>query len=247
MSFWVRKKFPHIALCLVLCSSDMQLRKSKLKLRMIINNKYLFDFDYNYFLTLVTDHIMLFDLRSQMAYNELEEILLDNEWNHVQVSRVDVLSLEGVIVEKEIVRIIGVYVYDHLSSMRNIQFVNPNYGKRKDNLFFCNGDLEPHCSPLPKRQRKFLDMGGFQTPNMHQHGNLGSVAQIKPVRFKTVFEDRGKYAAMYSGAGKEWDIEWLSLLPSLQPLTGANMVLNPVVSNTISGLCNEKGILISHK
>ena len=103
MSFWVRKKFPHIALCLVLCSSDMQLRKSKLKLRMLINNKYLFDFDYNYFLTLVTDHIMLFDLRSQMAYNELEEILLDNEWNHVQVSRVDVLSLEGVIVEKEIV------------------------------------------------------------------------------------------------------------------------------------------------
>ena len=126
VSFWFRNKFPAIALCVALGSIYVE---SAMTAVVIINGNEWNNCDDERYLQVIPDHIYIFDLQN-IIYKEnleegirkkeknLEEAVLENEWNHVEIIYKDVTG-SPILVES------GIHVLKQKSITEVIRFTNP--------------------------------------------------------------------------------------------------------------------------
>ncbi|XP_017440289.2 disease resistance protein TAO1 isoform X2 [Vigna angularis] len=122
-SFWIRNKFPGKVLCLFVAPKDGDI-SDYVKLMLVINDKvYVCFFDRLKFLKLGAEHTFLFDLRNLIFTNNLYEVPLENEWNHVKVIYFDSKAASMPIES-------GIHVFKQESSDEDIMFTDP-YAKTR--------------------------------------------------------------------------------------------------------------------
>ncbi|XP_045787151.1 disease resistance protein RUN1-like [Trifolium pratense] len=121
ISFWFRNKFPAIALCLV---PDSMFVTSSIYPTVIINgNKRDLDSrDTDEYgepcLSIEPDHTYIFDLQKMKFEDNLDEALLNNEWNHVEIMYTDANN-HSMLIES------GIHVFKQKSRIEDIRFTNP--------------------------------------------------------------------------------------------------------------------------
>ncbi|XP_028805584.1 TMV resistance protein N-like isoform X2 [Neltuma alba] len=89
MTFWVREKFPVIALCYVFAvEGEMKKEGFSCEVRFFINGEELFELEIpTSFAKMVTDHVWLFDLRTLPPFQgKAFDSYLDDNWNQVEIS-----------------------------------------------------------------------------------------------------------------------------------------------------------------
>jgi len=123
ISFWIRNKFPAIALCLFPVSLFVE---STIYPHVLINgneceldsrNKHKFRYD-DPCLVVQPDHTYIFDLQQMKFEDNLDEALLEDEWNHVEImyrgENTDLVLVES-----------GIHVFKQKSSIEDIRFTSP--------------------------------------------------------------------------------------------------------------------------
>ncbi|WVZ15623.1 hypothetical protein V8G54_013189 [Vigna mungo] len=94
---------------------------------LLINEKvYVCFFDRLKFLKLGAEHTFLFDLRNLIFTNNLYEVPLENEWNHVKVIYFDSTAASMPTCFQA-----GIHVFKQESSDEEIMFTDPYAKKRK--------------------------------------------------------------------------------------------------------------------
>ncbi|KAG4977447.1 hypothetical protein JHK86_036921 [Glycine max] len=123
ISFWFRNKFPVISLCL---AGLMHKHPFGLKPIVSINgNKMKTEFQRRWFyfeFPVLTDHILIFGERQIKFEDNVDEVVSENDWNHVVVS-VDV-DFKWNPTEPLVVRT-GLHVIKPKSSVEDIRFIDP--------------------------------------------------------------------------------------------------------------------------
>ncbi|KAK7315434.1 hypothetical protein VNO77_33981 [Canavalia gladiata] len=144
IEFWVRKEFPALDLCVVIAGWEdgyMEFFEDYLCLR--VNDKWTpipLHVRYDIY-DLQMDHMLLFRLGRKVVEDELQGLLLPDQWNRVEVS-----------VEEGTAKSIGIYVYEQENTMHNILFSRPSSLKRTcRDLYNSNSDLVLGCHPLIKK------------------------------------------------------------------------------------------------
>ncbi|KAG4395874.1 hypothetical protein GLYMA_19G054700v4 [Glycine max] len=140
ISFWFRNKLPAIAICLVMeqvCACEYSSSSKGDTLRplmipttfrlmspiVIINGNEQFLFDSWEMVRMGSDCTCLFDLRETIQQNNLNETLLENEWNHAVIKCPDLNFGQKSIKN-------GIHLLKQESSMEDFRFTNP-FRKRK--------------------------------------------------------------------------------------------------------------------
>ncbi|KAG4914975.1 hypothetical protein JHK87_052532 [Glycine soja] len=140
ISFWFRNKLPAIAICLVMeqvcvCEYSSSSKGDTLRPLMIpttfrlmspiviINGNEHFLFDSWEMVRMGSDCTCLFDLRETIQQNNLNETLLENEWNHAVIKCPDLNFGQKSIKN-------GIHLLKQESSMEDFRFTNP-FRKRK--------------------------------------------------------------------------------------------------------------------
>ncbi|CAJ2635787.1 unnamed protein product [Trifolium pratense] len=122
ISFWFRNKFPAIALCLVpgsmFATSPIYpiviINGNKCKLDSRNRNEYGGD----HYLQVESDHTYIFDLQKIKFKDNLDEALLNNEWNHVEIMYTDANN-HSMLIES------GIHVFKQKSRIEDIRFTSP--------------------------------------------------------------------------------------------------------------------------
>ncbi|KAF7820619.1 TMV resistance protein N-like isoform X1 [Senna tora] len=157
VSFWVRKEFPAIVVCFVVGVLGDRECTLNFKLSVRINGTdQKFCSDQGLMSTLAIDHIFLCDLQSRLPMDELDKVLLPDEWNHVEVLCMNdsLIRLKGGVIKWSAIH---VYNKENGMEMENIRFTKPNSPKRTFHDIW-NKDLEPsNYYPLSKKQRTSLE------------------------------------------------------------------------------------------
>ncbi|XP_061356434.1 uncharacterized protein LOC133300863, partial [Gastrolobium bilobum] len=157
MSFWFRNKFPAISLCLFtgrVASWFLEL----CCLKLIINGKKAFPImeEFPFCCNLNNGHILIFSLKLTDLGDNVDEVLLENEWNHV-VFAFDFVSLHRVLVRNPFCIQTGLHVLKQTCSMEDMQFE------------------DPYISMLEKEKHK-LDTVVSQIPFVQHQQNSASLA-----------------------------------------------------------------------
>ncbi|KAL2951428.1 hypothetical protein AAZX31_19G049700 [Glycine max] len=141
ISFWFRNKFPAIAICHIIkrvaefSSSRGWTFRPNIRTKVIINgNANLFNS-----VVLGSDCTCLFDLRGERVTDNLDEALLENEWNHAEVTCPGFTFTFAPTFIKT-----GLHVLKQESNMEDIRFSDPCRKTKLDNDF---------NSSKPKNQR----------------------------------------------------------------------------------------------
>ncbi|KAH1193127.1 TMV resistance protein N [Glycine max] len=133
--FWFRNKLPAIAICLVcVCEYSSSSKGDTLRPLMIpttrlmspiviINGNEQFLFDSWEMVRMGSDCTCLFDLRETTQQNNLNETILENEWNHAVIKCPDLNFGQKSIKN-------GIHLLKQESSMEDFRFTNP-FRKRK--------------------------------------------------------------------------------------------------------------------
>jgi hypothetical protein len=133
ISFWFRNKFPAIALCLVSAPLSLMLPIDPI---VIINgNKSELDYqnrgDDVYWVK--PHHTYIFDLQQKFKFKDnLDESLLENEWNHVEIMY-KYQNNHSVLIE------IGIHVFKQRNRMEDIRFTDPTVEERS---YLLDDDLK---------------------------------------------------------------------------------------------------------
>lgn len=150
ISFWCRNKLPEICLCVV-AGQMFDGHWEQNATQLIINGKdSLLCDSYRYWLRRPDkDHIIIADTKWTKSANKVDEMLMENEWNHVEC------RFRPRYRRKSVVKKIGIYVQRHKStSMRDIRFTDPLL------------------------QKDVVNMGDFQR-NMQREKNLASLTLLE--------------------------------------------------------------------
>lgn len=116
ISFWFRNKFPAISLCVV--TPSMFIESSVYPIVIINGNRRLLDPFNDPQIWMQPDHTYIFDLQKIRFKDNWDEALLENEWNHVEISFSD-KNMIPVLLES------GIHVFKQkISSMEDIKFTN---------------------------------------------------------------------------------------------------------------------------
>lgn len=77
---------------------------------------------------MLTDHIFLFDLQLEveLPQQQLDQVVFENEWNHVEVHCLDSPNALESFIDKAIVKWSGVYVYKQGNNMDDVWFQSTN-------------------------------------------------------------------------------------------------------------------------
>ena len=145
ISFWFRNQFPAIALCLAIGLGDEHPFPVLFSPIVIINgNRRFLDSGEGQYCHIELDHIFLFDLQNINFKDNLDEALLEKEWNHAEVSYTT--AVNGFLVMNNKVPIehfakeSGIHVFEQRNTMEDIRFTDP-YKRRKLHDDLCS--LEP--------------------------------------------------------------------------------------------------------
>lgn len=86
--FWFRNKFPAIALCIAIGPRPIHYKHIEIVGPIVIINgiECLLDPENDSYLWLDTDHTCLFDLQKTDFADKLNKEVLENEWNHVEIT-----------------------------------------------------------------------------------------------------------------------------------------------------------------
>ncbi|KAK7314751.1 hypothetical protein VNO77_33279 [Canavalia gladiata] len=130
-SFWFRNKFPAIALCIAIGAMHNEYIEIVGPLVIINGVECILDEDDPY-LWMNPNHTYLFDLQKINFTDNLNKELLENEWNHVEIT----YSIESRVKQEKHVEISdfiesGIYIFKQRTSMEDIQFTDPHSKKRK--------------------------------------------------------------------------------------------------------------------
>ncbi|GAU50086.1 hypothetical protein TSUD_192130 [Trifolium subterraneum] len=121
ISFWFRNKFPAIALCLL---PGLMFAGSLIYPIVIINgNKCKLDSRTSQYkgapyLSVEPDHTYIFDLQKIKFNDNLDEAILENEWNHVEI------MYEGENNDLVLIKS-GIHVFKQKSRVEDIRFTHP--------------------------------------------------------------------------------------------------------------------------
>ncbi|KAG4926826.1 hypothetical protein JHK85_053312 [Glycine max] len=132
ISFWFRNKFPAIAICHIIkrvaefSSSRGWTFRPNIRTKVIING------NANLFIPVVlgSDCSCLFDLRGKRVTDNLDEALLENEWNHAEVTCPGFTFTFAPTFIKT-----GLHVLKQESDMEDIRFSDPCRKTKLDNDF----------------------------------------------------------------------------------------------------------------
>ncbi|KAF7813413.1 TMV resistance protein N-like isoform X1 [Senna tora] len=130
ISFWFRNKFPALVVCVVIGLTNENFFSINFYPHVIINGIYQFCArGFGHTFEVVSDHILVFDLRSIEFSDKVEDLYLEKEWNYAEISyeasfsdpvwRSYVVSIEEVTQES------GIYVLKEINKMEDIRFTNP--------------------------------------------------------------------------------------------------------------------------
>lgn len=154
VSFWFRNKFPVIALCFVVgpMGKDSILFKpivtvngNAMEIKILTGKRFCFDF------STLTDHILIIGTRYMKFEDNLDKVLLENEWNNVMVS----IGIDFESIPKEIVvKGTGIHVTKQNNNMEDIRFT------------------DPYTLPFLKEKHRFLDIGYSHRQFMQQHTKM---------------------------------------------------------------------------
>jgi hypothetical protein len=124
ISFWFRGKFPAVALCLVPGSNT----EFELVAIVIINGKNRDEFTGDYCLQAESDHTYIFNLEKIKFEDNLDEALLNNEWNHMEIMYKDRWGF----MDPSMVMLIesGIHVFNEKSRIEDIRFTDPTLEER---------------------------------------------------------------------------------------------------------------------
>ncbi|KAF7813414.1 TMV resistance protein N-like isoform X1 [Senna tora] len=131
ISFWFRNRFPAIVVCVVIGLTNEEFFSIKINPHVIINGNNRFHArGFGHTFKVVTDHIIVFDLRSIEFSDKVEDASLEKEWNHVEISYGEpfVSIHEWVFNEvsmEEVGKESGIYVLKEINKMEDIRFTNP--------------------------------------------------------------------------------------------------------------------------
>ncbi|XP_054816455.1 disease resistance protein Roq1-like [Prosopis cineraria] len=123
MCFWIRNKFPNMALCFAgKVDDERYFRKPCLDGWLSINGKLIENLERHVIDGRITSqHVFLFDFRRLVPEDKLKSVVLERQWNHVEISyylthrKKHLPAAWG-----------GIYVYREKSRMEDIKFKNPN-------------------------------------------------------------------------------------------------------------------------
>ncbi|XLV00551.1 hypothetical protein S245_014888, partial [Arachis hypogaea] len=118
ISFWFRNKLPEISLC-VLVGPAVDFSCTHICPEFIINSsrgqaEHLESVETS---NQLVDHIFITD--PKLMKSKVNEVILENEWNHV-VCKIKSCGQRGLAIKK-----LGIYFHKDRSSMENIQFIDP--------------------------------------------------------------------------------------------------------------------------
>ncbi|XP_014617687.1 TMV resistance protein N isoform X2 [Glycine max] len=127
-SFWFRNEFPDRVLCLIITPLDFWNLMGRATPLVFINGKLqelmIFQPIDTEYTMLELDHTYLFDLSKVCIIDDMFEVALEKEWNHVEVTYVG-------LIETSLVKATGIHIFmDEERRMDDIQFDDP-YRKRK--------------------------------------------------------------------------------------------------------------------
>ena len=151
ISFWCRNKLPEIYLCVVAGQMFDGGYWEQQATQLIINGKYSLPCDYSQgrLQRPDKDHIIIADTTWTKFANKVDEMLMEDGWNHVEC------RFRSMRPWKSIVKKLGICVHKHKStSMRDIRFTDPLLLK------------------------DVLNMGDFQR-NMQREKNLASLTLLE--------------------------------------------------------------------
>ncbi|XP_020211972.1 TMV resistance protein N isoform X1 [Cajanus cajan] len=131
-SFWFRHKFPAICLCIAIGPTHYEYFKI-VGPTLTINGIECLpdDEDFDYF-WMEPDHTHLFDLQKMHLRDNLDKYVVENEWNHVEITYHPTIGERQKVVEIPVFTETGIYVYKQRSSMVDIQFTDPYKRRRLD-------------------------------------------------------------------------------------------------------------------
>jgi hypothetical protein len=118
ISFWFRNKFPAIALCLV---SDSVFDISPIRPIVIINGNKIQVADHALMINLgqvEPHHTYIFDFQKIKFEDNLDEALLENEWNHVEIMYKNKIN-HSLLIE------IGIHAFKQKNRIEDIRFTDP--------------------------------------------------------------------------------------------------------------------------
>ncbi|XP_027357713.1 TMV resistance protein N-like isoform X2 [Abrus precatorius] len=128
-SFWFRDKFPAIALCTAIGPTREQI--TIVGPIVIINGiECSVDDEDDSYLWMETDHTYLFDLQKINFADNLDKELVENEWNHVEITYSVISNEKEKHVEIPVFIESGIYIFKQRSRMEDIRFTDP-YKRRK--------------------------------------------------------------------------------------------------------------------
>ena len=120
-SFWFRNEFPDNVLCLLLARADCIHLDDIPMPKVFISGKLCKISSWYYQVRKVKlDYTYLFDLKSVFELDDLSEVGLEKEWNHVEITYAGMM-------ETSLVKATGI----HVLRQDDIRYDDPYYGKRK--------------------------------------------------------------------------------------------------------------------
>ncbi|KHN08829.1 Alcohol dehydrogenase-like 6 [Glycine soja] len=123
-SFWFRNEFPDNVICLLLARVEFQDEIVCHMPKVFINGKLHYDFDYVIAKKVKLDYTYLFDLKSAFELDDLSEVALEKEWNHVEITYAG-------LIETSLFKATGIHVF----RQDDIRYDDPNgKGKLKHEL-----------------------------------------------------------------------------------------------------------------
>ena len=116
ISFWFRNKFPAIALCF---AARSMLKESTITPNVIINGYIHFlDCRYAPSFWMEPDHTYIFYLHKVKFKANLDEELVENEWNHTEITY-NGKDKNSILIDS------GIHVFKQKSCMEDIRFTKP--------------------------------------------------------------------------------------------------------------------------
>ncbi|KAK7261677.1 hypothetical protein RIF29_27993 [Crotalaria pallida] len=134
ISFWFRDMFPAISLCAVITLEDDSSTPFHVHPKLNINGNAMNNYFISDHLLIEADHICIFDdIQSQFSEN-VNEVILENEWNYAEIW----VHAAFVSDRSQLAIQTGLHVFKQKGSMEDIQFSNPYEIARDDERDSCS-------------------------------------------------------------------------------------------------------------
>ncbi|KAL1319057.1 hypothetical protein AAHE18_15G250500 [Arachis hypogaea] len=133
--FWVRRKFPNIALFFLLGGQDEQRTDHMCEFHLFINDLLVFQEKRGW----PVDHVWLFDLQIYLTESERHNIReqIKSDWNHVKISCSVMNEPKDVIVKG-----CGIHLYKERMNIHDVSFISPDLHGSNSAYDNINDDLD---------------------------------------------------------------------------------------------------------